>query len=200
MDTLSIKRNSIESIKQFLIWDVDLLKMLNNYFHMQNIPSVQYCNDILLPSAKQKMKILGGDPLETQEARTLMFGHHIANSLEAASDFAIPHDIAVSMGIIIEMDYIKEQRNFQNTDYGLFLDTIAQLNLTSKNARIYFSGNERDAKERFRVAMRNSKLLSPDGRYLIRNLESIGKPNNNTKYIDVCLDSVIKKSWEYIWT
>jgi 3-dehydroquinate synthetase len=162
-----IKRNSIESLKQFIAADRNRYESIKNYYTADHIEPADFFKDVLLPSAMQKMEILFKDPKELNEGMILQLGHFAAHSIEVASGYSIPHDKAVALGIYVELKELCERGLFDQSDFENFKFTVA-------NAGIEFGGVSLDEK-RFDKALQTSRLVSSEGNIRLLHISRIGQ-------------------------
>ncbi|MFA5498515.1 MAG: 3-dehydroquinate synthase family protein [Candidatus Cloacimonadia bacterium] len=102
---LEWKNGLAELIKISFVEPNILYDTLNRYFEQLNsdnkVDAIQLLVDkeIILLSAELKGKLCEADLLDLQERRKLNLGHTFAHVIESATNYLIPHGIAVSIGI-----------------------------------------------------------------------------------------------------
>jgi len=86
-----------------------------NYFK-QNLKNNCYKNIIKMSTSVKKI-IVEKDELESNERRVLNYGHTLGHALESASDYYIPHGIAVLFGMLmINILFYKDKYEEINND------------------------------------------------------------------------------------
>lgn len=64
--------------------------------------------DLALRTAQLKDAYMASDPSGPLTQHTFLYGHVIAHAIEPASDYAIPHGEAVSLGLLVELAFFHE--------------------------------------------------------------------------------------------
>lgn len=72
----------------------------NNYLENFNNTTINYINLIKMSTSVKKL-IIEKDELEVSERKVLNYGHTFGHAIESASDYFIPHGIAVLFGMYI---------------------------------------------------------------------------------------------------
>jgi len=78
------------------------LELINNWDSTKNLSSL---NDLILLSLESKKYFVEEDEFDTGIRKLLNFGHSFGHAIEAASNFAIPHGVAVLIGMIAACEY-----------------------------------------------------------------------------------------------
>jgi len=90
-----------EVVKYGMIMSKELFNILEkNYLEILNLEPDLICK-IVTESCSIKAKVVSQDEREGGLRRILNFGHTIGHSIEAASDYAISHGRAVSIGMVV---------------------------------------------------------------------------------------------------
>lgn len=80
-------------------------------------------HDIVVLSLRAKKWFIEIDEFDRKERLLLNFGHTFGHALESASKFAVPHGIAVGIGMVVAEKFSQNQ-NLLNTDGG---ESVAKL-------------------------------------------------------------------------
>ncbi|MEF9497428.1 3-dehydroquinate synthase [Chlamydia sp. 04-14] len=91
-----------ESIKHGCIADAYIWEFLHNYSDML-FSSREILNEFIKRNCMIKAAIVAKDPKDKNLRKILNFGHTIAHAIETLSKGYIPHGLAVSVGMMIEM-------------------------------------------------------------------------------------------------
>jgi 3-dehydroquinate synthase len=81
---------------------MDSLELINNWDLTKSLSSL---NDLILLSLESKKYFVEKDEFDTGIRKLLNFGHSFGHAIESASDFAIPHGVAVLIGMIAACEY-----------------------------------------------------------------------------------------------
>lgn len=75
-----------------------------------------------------KRPVIEADELDTDLRRALNFGHSIGHALESATDYAVPHGIAVTLGALIESELSRRRGRLDDAVFErLLADGVALL-------------------------------------------------------------------------
>ncbi len=190
IDSLKLKRNLIESVKQFLVLDKNLFNLIYQIIMSNNIDIEYLFDEIVYPSALQKIEILRNDPKEIGAGRVLLFGHAVAHPLEVASGFKIPHDEAVAIGMYVELAELVSRNIFSSHDFGKYMEILEILQIRMKN---YVYSQELFAKSLFL-----SKLKGSDDSVALLNLIRLGQLQNDKAFISWKIEDVLKATTERV--
>jgi len=122
-----------------------IIKQLDEYKTNKSILSTMIYN-----SLKSKNKILEIDPLDQGERLKMNYGHSFGHALESATNFGIPHGIAVNIGLDIanfiayKIGNIKEN-NF-NTLHDLLFSNLKQSDFINFNFEVFIKALKKDKK------------------------------------------------------
>ncbi len=78
------------------------LEIVNNWDSTKNLSSL---NDLIVLSLESKKYFVEEDEFDTGIRKLLNFGHSFGHAIESASDFTIPHGVAVLIGMIAACEY-----------------------------------------------------------------------------------------------
>lgn len=113
----------LSSKKDFDFFNKHILKALQNY-----IPSLE---KLIYRSLKIKKKYIEIDEFDNGKRLILNYGHSFGHAIEKASNYSIPHGIAVANGMKIA-NYISNKKNFLNLkNYKIMNKTLNMI--TSPN-------------------------------------------------------------------
>jgi len=118
----------------------------------------QQLAELLHTTLSVKQWFIETDEFDQAERRLLNFGHTWGHALESATDFAIPHGLAVAIGMMASICYTQHQPN----SAGLWLHCIALLRPVLKAAQLHVFNSER-----FLEAFKADKKHSPGHYHLI---------------------------------
>jgi 3-dehydroquinate synthetase len=185
----SLKRSSIEALKQALLTSRDQWEVISSYYYKPVIDPAEYFSHVLYPAAVQKMEILNSDPHELSIGKVLMFGHHIGHALEVAADFAVTHDRAVADGMYVELCYLTELGLFPAVDLLEFKETL------------YHAGIEFNISYNYDVfgrAMRDCKLADPRGFTTVLAVRGIGSIGPEPELLPWSVEDAIVRAQKWL--
>lgn len=113
-----------ESLKLALTGGKDCVDIFKENFESKN-----YINIIKMSSAVKKL-VIEYDELEKNERRVLNYGHTIGHAIETASDYFIPHGIAVLYGMYLINTLFYDDKYKEINNYILQMIPIKFKNLT----------------------------------------------------------------------
>lgn len=96
-----------------------IIQQLNEYKIDKSILSTMIYN-----SLKFKNRILKIDPLDQGERLKMNYGHSFGHALESATDFGIPHGIAVNIGLDIANFIAYKIGNLKENDFNTLHDLL----------------------------------------------------------------------------
>jgi 3-dehydroquinate synthase len=96
-----------------------IIQQLNKYKTNKSILSTMIYN-----SLKFKNKILEIDPLDQGERLKMNYGHSFGHALESATNFGIPHGIAVNIGLDIANFIAYKIENINENDFNTLHDLL----------------------------------------------------------------------------
>ncbi|SIT20864.1 3-dehydroquinate synthase family protein [Insolitispirillum peregrinum] len=111
-----IRSGLAEVIKVHTLSGVAAIEQLEVDF-AAGIPSIQAMPAIIHRALSLKAQIIEEDEFDTGIRLTMNYGHTFGHALEAASDFAIPHGIAVGFGADMANLYAMGQGRIAAADY-----------------------------------------------------------------------------------
>ena len=81
---------------------INSLELINKWDTTKSLSSL---NNLILLSLESKKYFVEEDEFDTGIRKLLNFGHSFGHAIESASDFAIPHGVAVLIGMIAACEY-----------------------------------------------------------------------------------------------
>jgi len=93
-------------------------------------------SEMIFNSLKLKNKILKVDALDTGLRLKMNYGHSFGHALEAATNFLIPHGIAVTIGLDMA-NYLGYKKGYITENYFLKVHLVLQKNLESKDFVVF---------------------------------------------------------------
>jgi 3-dehydroquinate synthase len=87
------------------------LELINNWYSTKSLSTL---NDLILLSLESKKYFVEEDEFDTGVRKLLNFGHSFGHAIESASNFAIPHGVAVLIGMIAACEYESAIRSKQS--------------------------------------------------------------------------------------
>lgn len=122
-----------------------IIKQGNEYKADKSILSTMIYN-----SLKLKNKILEIDPLDQGERLKMNYGHSFGHALEAATNFGIPHGIAVNIGLDIANFIAYRMGNIKEYDFNilhkLLISNLKKEDLIPFDFKIFIKALKRDKK------------------------------------------------------
>ena len=185
INTLSdgfIRRDIVESIKQFMLLDYDRLIKAKEILESKIINNDELYDEIIYPSIIQKIELINNDPYEANLGRVLQFGHLVAHSLEIASGFKLHHSKAVAIGILADLKMLKKMHD--KIDLNLYHEILSLMGVRLED--IYIK------KELFIRAMRLSKVVNEKGYYGIINLKDYSVIDDDELYVMCPVNDMIE--------
>lgn len=99
----ALRKGMAECLKHALLHGDEPLLQSTLSVIQQNLPSANECYRIAMDVSSIKANLLTQDPYEQHVARSLLYGHLHAHSLERATGFSVSHGTAVYWGILIDL-------------------------------------------------------------------------------------------------
>ena len=106
---------------------------LNHFLSRANLLSNPYekheealWNDLIEFVLLQKKKFIEEDEFDLGIRKLLNFGHTFGHALEASTNFAIPHGVAVGIGILISSEYSESETNSISKVLNPFIERILE--------------------------------------------------------------------------
>lgn len=103
-----------EVIKHALIADSDYFTMIESTWDALKAKKLDILTTVIQRSCAIKSAVVQADATEASKREILNFGHTVAHALEKASDYRIPHGLAVAAGLIAESQ-LSHQRGYLPT-------------------------------------------------------------------------------------
>ncbi len=147
----------VEMIKYGIIMDSGLLDDIseNSAQLVSRVPEV--LSRLISRSVENKMNVVKQDPLEESGLRSkLNFGHTIGHAIESASDYAISHGKAVSVGMVMEAMFAEEELGVDHKVHREIAAVLKRFSLPTKPEELNHSLDS----ERMKKAMVHDKKSS----------------------------------------
>ena len=119
-----------------------------------------------------------------------MLGHHVAHSIEVASDYRVAHDAAVAFGLYVELRELSE-RGILADDAHLRINEIRRLT----GARL--SQSQIDERT-FVSAMITSRLANTHGLVSVPQIASLGCWEPSNSFVDWQVEDAISKALDWL--
>jgi len=128
--------------------------------------------DLILQTLESKKWFLEIDEFDTKERQLLNFGHTFGHALEAATEYRIPHGIAVGFGMLAAIDFAKVSEDkpilelkdaiVKILDYSGF--ELSKINhLDQKLFLDAFNSDKKHTTETYYLILPDSRSLSKEG-------------------------------------
>jgi 3-dehydroquinate synthase len=111
--------SGLESLNQFL----SKANLLSNHYEQHQ---KELWDDLIKFVLLQKRDFVEIDEFDIGIRRLLNFGHTFGHALEASTDFAIPHGVAVGIGILISSEFSENGTNAISAALNPFLESILE--------------------------------------------------------------------------
>ena len=96
--------NLVESYKHYLFQDFEMLNLTEEIITNKDYKKLkERVREIIESTISLKSELMVYDFYETNIGKILLFGHFWARLIETVSNYAIPHDAAVWIGILIDL-------------------------------------------------------------------------------------------------
>jgi 3-dehydroquinate synthase len=83
--------------------------------------------EVIIRSASDKLDVVAQDERETKAVRIVLnFGHTVGHAIESATNFAIHHGLAISVGMVCESKFAEE---LGYAEEGVVEDVVSLLNV-----------------------------------------------------------------------
>lgn len=188
LDTLSaleIKSGIGEMLKIHIINSVESFdEIAKNYDYLQS--NKELMSQTILNSLKFKRNIIQKDEKDTNIRLVMNYGHTFGHAIEVASQFRIPHGLAVTLGMDVA-NYISTLKNSETVEYFNRYHSVLMKNLEGLQA-VSFS------REDYLIALLSDKKNTTTERNFVL-LDSCGLPKLQSVPID---SSIPGNSYDYI--
>jgi 3-dehydroquinate synthase len=150
VDTLETKDyySGVGEIVKFLLMEDDafnnLDKITSTIDTLTHSPDKSFLTNIVKKSIQIKLSYMDGDEFDTGRRNLLNYGHELGHALESASNFAIPHGIAVMIGMLFA-NQVSNKRKWLTSKTYEYINTHILLNNLQSNViklkKEYFNEN-----------------------------------------------------------
>jgi 3-dehydroquinate synthase len=124
-----IKNGMAEMIKYAVIKDPELFDTLNRHSSQILRLEASLMTRLIARCCEIKGEVVEKDEKEGGLRRILNFGHTVGHGIEAASDFAIPHGAAVSIGMAAAAKLSRAERLIAEDEAQKIIDLLRQYRL-----------------------------------------------------------------------
>ena len=154
------------------------IEKMNRYKNDKSILS-----DLILNSLILKNRILEIDPLDKGLRLKMNYGHSFGHALESATNFGVPHGIAVTMGLDMANFVAVKQGNLTKDEFSTLHDLLAKNLKSSDFIKFDFCDFIKALKKDKKNDHRNYKLIIPVafGEVELTSFEMIGEINEIIK-------------------
>ncbi len=130
LDTLpqeELRRGMAEVIKYSIVLDSALYNVLMESYEEIMKKGDDALEEVIIRSASDKLDVVAQDERETKAVRIVLnFGHTVGHAIESATNFAIHHGLAISVGMVCESKFAEE---LGYAEEGVVEDVVSLLNV-----------------------------------------------------------------------
>lgn len=115
-----------EVVKVHLLSGTDMVRQINDYF-VNGKGDRQKFAEAVFRALREKAVIIQEDEFDTGKRLTLNLGHTFGHALETATDFGIPHGLAVALGVDMAAYLAMKLERISENDYRFLRGIVSRV-------------------------------------------------------------------------
>jgi len=177
-----VKNGLAEAIKTALALDAELFSFIS-----ENSKELLKCepekiNTLVCRCAELKLKVAELDERDFKQRNSLNFGHTVGHAIEAATEFSVPHGLAIAAGMISEAEISQELELLPKNELEKIKQTIRMIlpetglpELESKNLLALMKTDKKNSQGLIRMALpeRIGKIHSENNNFSVEVPEQV---------------------------